>query len=117
MEENDIFSLAEESEKNFPVSGMPGEYISVALRPSSSDFVVKTKSPTVSYIKLGYGIPLEIRVNKYESYSRVVLKTDLGVLPSYKKFATDIYGNIAQDKVLKTTEMAEIKKELEKLLF
>lgn len=115
LDKNDVIVMAEEYEKKFPIAEALDEYISVELRPSSSELIARTKSPTVSY-RAGGGIPLELRINKYEGYSRIILKTTLGILPGYRPFAVDIYNNIAQDKKLQTTEISEIKKELEKLL-
>ena len=90
------------------------DYISITLRPSSNSLIPKGMALTISYISDECGIPMEIRINKVEGYSRIILKSNK-LLPGYNSFARDIYGNIAQDKKIETTDINLIKKELEKL--
>ena len=119
IEKTDVLTAIDSEqnpEKNFPIEGHDDEYISVAFGPSSDHVSAHTMSPKISYYKIGVGIPLEVVINSYEGYSRIILKTALGILHGYIPFARDRYGNIGQDKKFPSTEIAEIRKELKKII-
>lgn len=76
--EIDTKSLTEDQQKKFPVAGRPNDYISVEYRISSSTKKAYTKSPTISYNIFGGGVPLEVRINGYENYTHIIVKTAAG---------------------------------------
>lgn len=118
IEENRIFSLLDVeqgSEKMFPIAGNPNEYISFEFRPSSDHRIAHRKSPTITYNKINGGMPIEVIINRYEDYSRIIVKT-IDTIPGYSPFYVDIYGNIAQEKKIHSTNTSQVKKELENLL-
>ena len=118
MEKEEVKSMLdyEQPEKRFPVPDKPNDYISVEFRPSSNTPIPLTNSPTISYHAGGGGIPLEVRINSNEGYSRIILKTVEGVIPNYSPFAIDIFDNIGQNKIIKSTDVADVKKELKNIL-
>ena len=86
------------------------EFVEVSLRPSN----LGTKAYTLSYIVEGSGIIIETRLNNILGYSQIIIK--LGeVAPSYAPFSVDPYKNIAQNKVLESTNLEKVLKELEVL--
>jgi uncharacterized protein YueI len=87
------------------------EKISVELRPSN----LNTTTRVISYITPERGIPLEIRVNEELKYSQIILKGNFN-LSGYEAFHQDIFGNIAQNKKLDSTNISQIKSELKKLI-
>lgn len=118
MERADVISLLDlegVSEKTFPIEGKTNEYVSVSFTPSSNQIRAYTKSPTLSYIIEGTGIPLEVKINSFEGYSKIIVKTQISI-PDYYPFAVDRYGNIVQNKKIDSTDISEVRKELEKLI-
>jgi len=97
--------------QKFSIDENTKEQILIELRPSNS----YTTARVISYIVLGRGIPLEIRVNEELKYSRIIVKGDFN-LPDYIPFAQDIFGNTAQDKQLGSIDISQIKSELKKLI-
>jgi hypothetical protein len=118
IEKREVLSLLdyEQPEKRFPIPDKQNEYISVAFRPSSNHLMPLYKTPKISYHIIGCGIPSEVVINPYEGYSRIILKTVMGILPGYEPFAIDRYDNIAQHKKLSSTDISEVRRELENLL-
>ncbi|MEM5872257.1 MAG: hypothetical protein QXD55_00120 [Candidatus Aenigmatarchaeota archaeon] len=118
LENKEIQTLLdfERPKKIFPITNDASEYVSVEFRPSSTHIKAFTKSPTISYIIEGCGIPLEVRINSYEGYSRIILKTVEGVFHGYSPFTIDKFNNIAQDKMIYSTDISLVKEELKKLL-
>jgi len=84
--------------------------ISAELRPSN----LETKAYVVSYNIDGRGTPLEICLNRELSYSKVIAKGDF-VLPGYKNFSIDCFGNTIQDKKISAADFALLKSELQML--
>jgi hypothetical protein len=82
----------------------------IRIRPSVSG----TKALTISYVQQGLGIPLELKLNLALIYSEVILKMQ-EVLQGYAPFAQDVFGNLAQFKLIPTCEFAPIRQELDAL--
>lgn len=114
--EIDIKSLTEDQPKKFPVAGRPNDFISVEYRISSSLKKAYTRSPTISYNIFDGGVPLEVRINRYEDYTHIIVKTAAGLFPGYKLFAIDPYSNIVQYKKIPTTKKSRIRQRLKELL-
>lgn len=87
------------------------EAISVESRPSNSG----TKARTISYIAVGSGIPLEIKINEELGYSALIINGDF-TAPEYMPFSIDVFGNIVGYKKLNSTDISQVKLELGKLL-
>lgn len=88
---------------HFPIDG---ETLEILFRPSNQT----TQALTLSYIKEGYGVPLEVRMNKSLGYSLVVVKLN-EYLTGYKPMAIDCFGNVVQTKRLETL-FVPVKEEL-----
>lgn len=111
------FELLKDVEMKFKIIDSPNDYISLMFRPSSRYKEYTTSlALTISYIMPGHGVPLEVRVNRSEGYSRIILKTNVKLIPGYKIFAIDNFDNIYQDKVLPSAHASQIKEELQNLL-
>lgn len=111
LDEQRIISLSDletRAEETFPIS--PGEYVQFSLRPSNH----KTYAHTISYIIEGAGIPIEARINSALGYSAILLKTT-SILDSYNAFSIDTYNNFLQNKLLRTTNLETVRKEIENL--
>ena len=116
FDEIDVKSLAEDQPKKFPVVGHPNDYISLEFRKSSSLQKAYTKSPVMSYTIFDGGVPLEIRMNRYENYTHIIVKTAAGLFPGYRLFAIDPYSNIVQYKKIPSTKKSRIRQQLKELL-
>jgi hypothetical protein len=97
--------------QTFPVGEKTKEQILVESRPSRSGTMAKV----ISYTVPGCGIPLEVRLNEEQRYSVLIVKGNFN-LKGYEPFAQDVFGNIAQDKRLGSTDISQIKSELKKLI-
>ncbi len=86
------------------------DHIKFEVRPSNGG----TCAYVVSYIAPGSGIPLEVRLNAALGYTTIILKGDF-LLPSYKPFISDPFGNLIQDQTLMTTDFSCVKAELARL--
>ena len=69
----------------------------------------------ISYCIKLEGIPVELRVNGSEEYSMIILKAENNVL-GYEAFATDPLRHVIQSKTLPTSNMTDIKGELERII-
>jgi len=87
------------------------DFVSVTLRPSNHE----TLAHTVSYIRPGIGIPIELKINTYLRYSQVILKAEKEI-KGYSSFSTDSFGNILQYKILNSSELGKSREELRSLL-
>lgn len=107
LDEQKLTSVPElERAVNEGFSGRQGD-VAVTNRPSNFG----TRAITIRYILQREGIPVEIKINRELQYSQIVLKADERI-NGYRPFATDRFYNVAQNKVMKTTDFDEIKKEL-----
>lgn len=84
--------------------------ISFELCPSNDE----TQAYTLSYIREGTGIPVEIRINPKRGYTRIILKT-ARKLKGYEPFRYDIFNNLMQERVLQGTGISQVKAELKEL--
>ena len=84
--------------------------IIVERRPSDQG----TTARVVSYVIPNIGIPLELRANDTLCYTMLIAKGDFE-LPDYESFEMDPYGNIIQSKRILSTEIHQIRAELEVL--
>jgi hypothetical protein len=91
-----------------------GKYITIEWRPSSNSSMGIGMALTISYIVKDVGIPLEVRLNRDENYTRIILKSNREI-KSYECFYTDPYGNIYQDKIIRPANITLLQKELESL--
>ena len=106
---NSIESLEKRLGESFDIKR--GDHIiQIESRPSESG----GEAYTIIYIIPAGGIPIEIRLNPNLDYSKIIVKTKSG-LNDYKPFASDYFGNIIQDKIIKGCSISGIKKELEEL--
>lgn len=99
-----------------PIDGKPQDYLIVEWRPSN----LGTRAIDASYViqhergKLGGGIPLSVKVNRELNYSQLIIKTP-SELPGYAPFFQDQFGNLAQARVIRTTDLDKIRKEIKDL--
>jgi hypothetical protein len=117
MERDEVVGLLEyeQPEKKFFIEGRQDEYVSVDFRPSSRSKKAYAKSPMLSYVGSNGVIVLEVRINSYEKYSRIMFRTTF-LVPGYEQFAVDEFGNTVQDKKIESTDIFVVKKELNDLL-
>ncbi len=83
------------------------DFVTIVLRPSD----LGTSAYSVSYIRHGTGIPVELRINEKLDYSRVCIKLQERI-DGYLPFGSDIFGNIAQDKEIKSSDFSLVIQEL-----
>lgn len=86
------------------------DYVEFFIRPSN----LGTTAHTVSYIRMGRGIPIELRVNKELGYSQIIVKAH-ELVEGYTIFSLDVYGNFAQNKLIPSIDFSLVIWELEKL--
>lgn len=115
FEKKNITSLQDITRINYimhPVDDAKG-IIYVQKTPSEAD---KT-AQSVSYVlpKNG-GLPLDIKIHEKLGYVQVILKTLLHI-PNYEPFVEDRFGNNVQTKVIFSTDLTNVVKELEQLAF
>ncbi|MCH8945426.1 MAG: hypothetical protein IIA85_00695 [Nanoarchaeota archaeon] len=79
-------------------------------RPSN----LGTMAYTISYVREGTGIPLEIKMNPSLDYSQVIIKLQESLV-GYDSFARDSLGNIAQTKLLNSSDLLLSRNELSSL--
>jgi len=70
-----------------------------------------TMAYTVSYIREGAGIPLELKINPSLDYARVIVKSQDCIF-GYDLFSVDIFENIIQAKLLKSNDLSLSREEL-----
>jgi len=86
------------------------DLVSIEKRPS--DFGTTTQ--TISYIRPGAGIPIELKINASLGYSMVIVKT-AELVQCYEPFIRDSWGNVMQSKTMQTAGLPDLKKELSDL--
>ncbi len=89
---------------------------------NSEDFVIISKrepniltpyeSDTISYIRPGAGVPLEIKMCKQAGYSLIILKNN-DILPGYKVFLEDLQHNNIQYKKINSSKLESVREEIE----
>ena len=92
------------------INAEENERVEFSLR--SSNF--NTQAYTVSYIIHGLGIPLEFKINPSLQYSQVIVKCH-SLIEGYSPFAQDQQGNIAQNKIIPSNSLYQVKLELTSL--
>ncbi len=112
LEEQKVYSVADLNrllKKRVQVGA--SDFVEFSLRPSN----FRTRAYTISYI-VPYiqGISLEIKINPRLNYSQIIIKSE-NEIGDYKSFSYDDFGNLILNKKLETTEVREIKKEIERL--
>jgi len=70
-----------------------------------------TMAYTLSYIRQGAGIPIELKINSVLNYSQVILKSQKSLV-GYSAFSVDPFENIIQNKVLKSSDISLSRNEL-----
>ena len=70
-----------------------------------------TMAYTVSYVREGTGIPLELKINPSLDYVRVIVKLQDCIF-GYDPFSADIFENIIQAKLLKSNDLSLSREEL-----
>ena len=66
---------------------------------------------TISYTRLGVGIPIELKINNTLDYSQVIIKANR-LIEGYSQFSVDLFENIVQNKILKSSDVSLSKNEL-----
>ena len=79
-------------------------------RPSN----LNTMAYTVSYVREGTGIPLELKMNPSLYYSQVILKSQ-EIIEGYSSFSEDDFGNIMQVKAMGSISLSLSRNELSSL--
>ncbi len=97
--------------KRIFVRGSQLDYVEVAFRPSNFGTSALTISYTAPYVE---GIPLEIRINSSLNYSQIILKMRRKI-EGYSIFERDLYGNMAQNKLIQSANWQDVIKEITKL--
>lgn len=83
------------------------DHILIDMMPSNQT----TFAYILGYIIPGKETPLEIKINEYYKYSRLLVKAGVA-LPEYKLFGKDKFGNVWQERVTGTAEMSDVQSEL-----
>lgn len=86
------------------------DFVSFEMRPSN----YFTTAYTISYIRHGTGIPIEVRVNFDLEYYTIIIKSKEKI-KSYIPFSEDFFGNIIQSKTVPLKDLKYVKKELKNL--
>lgn len=86
------------------------DFISFTRRPSD----LNTSTYTISYVREGTGVPIELKINADLDYTNIILKFT-GRLQNYAPFALDIFDNLIQNRILRSSEMPLLKQELHQL--
>jgi len=87
-----------------------GDFVLFENRPSN----LSTTAYTISYIRNGLGIPIELKINNVLAYSQIIIKTKL-LIRGYSPFAIDPFKNTIQYKRLDSSDFSISKKELAEL--
>ena len=96
------------------------------IRLENNDYIIFDKkehfyphstSYIIDYSREGFGIPIEIRVNKIANYTNVIIKAQ-EIIDGYSQFfSPDVFGNLPQTKILKPAGIEIAKQELKKLSY
>ena len=89
------------------ITKTPQEFIEVKKRPGGMSSQPSSYVYTISYVKKGYGIILEVRVNSEENYSRFIVKMNNSI-SGYRKFAADRNGNVIQERVIQSVAIESV---------
>lgn len=109
-----IFStkdLEQRLDKNFLIDEKIKSSVSISL--NSSEFY--TKAYTISYIRKGLGIPLEVKVNLVLEYSRIIIKCEEKI-KSYTPFVLDSFGNMVQSTLIESADFLNVREELKRFV-
>lgn len=90
--------------------GAVQEYVSILNIPSNQDAMAFT----VSYVRPGTGIPIELKINPVLDYSQVIIKAK-DMIGGYLPFGSDEFDNIYQSKLIRSSDFSLSIKELKKL--
>ncbi|MBI2632468.1 hypothetical protein HYW75_05680 [Candidatus Pacearchaeota archaeon] len=93
--------------KSFPLKDSFPDTIEVSIRPSND----RTIAYTISYVSLINGVPLEVKINPELNYSRVIVKMKKS-LTNYTVFSEDEFSNLRQSKLIKSSDIIEVRDEL-----
>ncbi len=93
--------------KEFKIEQKESDFLSFTNRPSN----LSTMAYTISYIRPGSGIPIELKINSSLNYSQVIIKTQ-ELIEDYTPFSVDTFENIIQYKLLNSSDIYLSIKEL-----
>ena len=93
--------------KQLKVEHQAQDFVAFDNRPSN----LGTMAYTLSYIRQGVGIPIELKINSVLNYSQVILKSQKSLV-GYSAFSVDPFENIIQNKVLKSSDISLSRNEL-----
>lgn len=96
--------------QQFRIENQIQDFISFENRPSN----LNTMAYTISYTKPGTGIPIELKINSSLNYSQIIIKAQ-EVIYSYLPFMIDTFENFIQNKVLDSSDILILKKEVVRL--
>lgn len=106
-----IFDIEKKLNERFEVQEDSTHFVSIGLIPSN----LGTGAYTISYNVTLVGIPVEIKLNQELRYSMIIVKSSEEIY-GYSIFAQDPNKNLVQNKVMDTTDLTKIKKELEDIV-
>ena len=115
FEKKNITSLQDIARINYILHVVDGAKGTIYVQKIPSN--LGTIAQAVSYVlPCDNDVPIDIKMNKELDYSQVILKTIL-LIPDYKLFSEDRFGNMRQFKMIHSTNLADVIIELEKLVF
>ena len=110
LDREGITSLGDLVEKERSEYRLGSGVVELRMRPSNYG----TQALVLSYFIEGVGILFETRLNSVLGESRVILKS-VDRFAGYKSFATDVFGNVAQDRVIDNERFSFVRDELKRL--
>ena len=107
-----VLDLEARLNERYDVESHSGEFITIEKNAGGrSSPIPNCWVYTIDYVVEGKGIPIELRVNANEGYSKVIVKF-AGTVETYSTIIRDDYGNIIQAKNVESTDILHLKKEL-----